>query len=86
MENLVIIGIIINCFASYLTSDTYKNLFVSVTNHTHLNEVSYKDTGFKFYALNWDELDFFWFVILIEHGIFVLKLVLEKFIDDVPTT
>ena len=32
----------------------------------------------------WDQLDFFYLVIAIEHGALFLKFILQKFIEDVP--
>lgn len=86
LENLCIGGIIINCYVTYFTSSTYQKLFVTVEDPHHkvegMTALDYK-SGLKIIQ-GWDELDFFYFIVLVEHSALLLKLILQKFIDDVP--
>ena len=85
LESLCIIGIIINCATTYFTSNTYQKLFISVEDPNHKIE-GIKDLKNAWKIVQgWDDLDFFYFIVLVEHSALLLKLILQKFMGDVPS-
>ena len=57
-------------------------MFVSVNDEHHVDS-DINLGGWKI-VNGWDQLDFFYMVVAIEHAVLFLKWSLQKFIDDVP--
>lgn len=70
------LSIIVNCAVVYFTSHYYKKMFVA---SEQVSEVPYiaprDDWGFK---------DFLILVLAVEHGMILIKILVEQLIDDTP--
>lgn len=94
LENLTIGGIIINCYASYFTSKTYTAMFVGQTTGMagaatapKAADAASADSSSTFkISTGWNELDFFIFVVIVEHAVLFMKLVINNLLDDKPET
>lgn len=80
MQILTIAGIIMNCYATYFTSKSYQDMFISqpFRPNTLVSMRAWKITK------NWDELDFFYFVVGAEHFALLLMFILQRSLDRVP--
>lgn len=80
LDNMTQGGIIIVCASVYFTSGIYKKMFTTSQEvDTHL--MAYQADA---QLATWDALYFFITLVAVEHGLLVLKLVVEQLIDDVP--
>ena len=70
------LSIIVNCAVVYFTSHYYKKMFVR----------GQKTAGVPFIAPeeDWDYKEFLVLVLAVEHGMMILKIILEQVIDDTP--
>ena len=76
LETLSNLSIIFNCASIYFTSHVYQGLFVA-----ELERKRSADGIFPISGDGWALLDFFSFVVALEHGLLVLKMIIEMLID-----
>lgn len=87
LESLSFASIIINCYATYATSNVYAQILVIKKEKTDgankSKAIDLENNTFKQF-LGWNELKFFIFIVIMEHAILLLKYVLHRIYDDVP--
>ena len=83
LETLSQISIFLNCATLYFTSKVYVQIFVG-SNHKYAEGEQDKDTLFHTITDGWDLASFLVMLILVEHGMLIIKIVIDQLIEDTP--
>lgn len=79
LDTLCIAGVIINCYATYFISSTNVPIFVKSEEDSKTKTSYFSKIEWLKINTGWDKLDFFIFVVVIEHVILVIKLIFQNF-------
>jgi len=72
LQSLVQVAIVTNCAQIYFTSQTYQNMFIGRDYFGNPERVLEDNT-----SLGWEAINFFMFLVAVEHLIFVIKYIIE---------
>jgi hypothetical protein len=86
LDTLSQVSIFLNCATLYFTSKVYILIFVGSLGEEgdDTSENLIQNNTFKTFTTGWDITTFLVTLILIEHGMLMLKLFLEQLIEDTP--